>query len=71
MKDTIMNQEKLAKLQAQVRIGGKVTARITSFPFINLIIFPGVLHDCHKRTSQDFAPGYYENEFCYITLAKQ
>ena len=24
MKDTIMNPEKLAKLQAQVRIGGKV-----------------------------------------------
>ncbi len=24
MKETIMNQEKLAKLQAQVRIGGKV-----------------------------------------------
>lgn len=29
MKETIMNQEKLAKLQAQVRIGGKVTAKIT------------------------------------------
>ncbi|XP_065600261.1 transcription factor BTF3 [Cyrtonyx montezumae] len=27
MKETIMNQEKLAKLQAQVRIGGKGTAR--------------------------------------------
>ncbi|KAH0502476.1 Transcription factor BTF3 [Microtus ochrogaster] len=27
MKETIMNQEKLAKLQAQVRIGGKETAR--------------------------------------------
>ncbi|XP_071585780.1 transcription factor BTF3-like [Heliangelus exortis] len=26
MKETIMNQEKLAKLQAQVRIGGKGTA---------------------------------------------
>lgn len=26
MKETIMNQEKLAKLQAQVRIGGKVIA---------------------------------------------
>jgi len=26
MKETIMNQEKLAKLQAQVRIGGKVGA---------------------------------------------
>lgn len=26
MKETIMNQEKLAKLQAQVRIGGKVRA---------------------------------------------
>lgn len=25
MKEAIMNQEKLAKLQAQVRIGGKVT----------------------------------------------
>lgn len=30
MKETIMNQEKLAKLQAQVRIGGKVGA--TSLP---------------------------------------
>ncbi|KAG7248712.1 hypothetical protein CRUP_013644, partial [Coryphaenoides rupestris] len=27
MKETIMNQEKLAKLQAQVRIGGKGSAR--------------------------------------------
>ncbi|KAG9488076.1 hypothetical protein GDO78_007728 [Eleutherodactylus coqui] len=27
MKESIMNQEKLAKLQAQVRIGGKGTAR--------------------------------------------
>ncbi|XP_060768524.1 transcription factor BTF3 isoform X1 [Neoarius graeffei] len=27
MKETVMNQEKLAKLQAQVRIGGKGTAR--------------------------------------------
>ncbi|KAK2093983.1 nascent polypeptide-associated complex beta subunit [Saguinus oedipus] len=27
MKETIMNQEKLTKLQAQVRIGGKGTAR--------------------------------------------
>ena len=27
MKETIMNQEKLAKLQAQVRIGGQGTAR--------------------------------------------
>ena len=27
MKETIMNQEKLAKLQAQVHIGGKGTAR--------------------------------------------
>ena len=27
MKEPIMNQEKLAKLQAQVRIGGKGTAR--------------------------------------------
>uniref|UniRef100_A0A3B3Q6Z0 Transcription factor BTF3 n=1 Tax=Paramormyrops kingsleyae TaxID=1676925 RepID=A0A3B3Q6Z0_9TELE len=27
MKETIMNQEKLAKMQAQVRIGGKGTAR--------------------------------------------
>lgn len=25
MKESIMNQEKLAKLQAQVRIGGKVS----------------------------------------------
>ncbi|XP_012519943.1 PREDICTED: transcription factor BTF3 [Propithecus coquereli] len=29
MKETIMNQEKLAKLQAQVRIGGKCTFRRT------------------------------------------
>lgn len=29
-----MNQEKLAKLQAQVRIGGKVIAvKMTTFPF--------------------------------------
>jgi len=28
MKETTMNQEKLAKLQAQVRIGGKVRANI-------------------------------------------
>lgn len=40
MKETIMNQEKLAKLQAQVRIGGKViTARITSFPLFILYFF--------------------------------
>lgn len=32
MKETVMNQERLAKLQAQVRIGGKViTAGITYF----------------------------------------
>ncbi len=29
MKEAIMNQEKLAKLQAQVRIGGKVIDKIT------------------------------------------
>lgn len=28
MKEAIMNQEKLAKLQAQVRIGGKVSTKI-------------------------------------------
>lgn len=28
MKETIMNQEKLAKLQAQVRIGGKVNVSL-------------------------------------------
>lgn len=27
MKESIMNQEKLAKLQAQVRIGGKVSGK--------------------------------------------
>lgn len=31
MKETIMNQEKLAKLQAQVRIGGKVSVNSVSF----------------------------------------
>lgn len=39
MKETIMNQEKLAKLQAQVRIGGKVG--IVSRPF---------LQDCVSRS---------------------
>lgn len=30
MKESIMNQEKLAKLQEQVRIGGKVSCRTCS-----------------------------------------
>lgn len=36
MKETIMNQEKLAKLQAQVRIGGKVITTRISFPLLIL-----------------------------------
>lgn len=35
MRETIMNQEKLAKLQAQVRIGGKV--RIWCFARVNVV----------------------------------
>jgi len=30
MKESIMNQEKLAKLQAQVRIGGKVSDQVNA-----------------------------------------
>lgn len=36
MKETIMNQEKLAKLQAQVRIGGKVSFRVFFFFVVSL-----------------------------------
>lgn len=57
MKETVMNQEKLAKLQAQVRIGGKViTAGITFFHcsfykfFFVLYYF---ISNCHVS-----APGY-------------
>lgn len=41
MKETIMNQEKLAKLQAQVRIGGKVS---WVFFFFLVLLFSFPLH---------------------------
>lgn len=37
MKETIMNQEKLAKLQAQVRIGGKVRYFTFSISALNML----------------------------------
>ena len=40
MKETIMNQEKLAKLQAQVRIGGKVSfTSVGGFGFWSFFFF--------------------------------
>ena len=42
MKETIMNQEKLAKLQAQVRIGGKVSFNSFLGFFLLLLKFPGL-----------------------------
>lgn len=46
MKDTIMNQEKLAKLQAQVRIGGKVIKLHNSIitRYMKLSVFLKVLN---------------------------
>jgi len=51
MKETIMNQEKLAKLQAQVRIGGKVRTdikrNIKTFMYVYLSIRPNKSSSLH------------------------
>lgn len=42
MRETIMNQEKLAKLQAQVRIGGKVRVKVACF---RCFLWVNVIHN--------------------------
>ena len=49
MKEAIMNQEKLAKLQAQVRIGGKVNDKMQCH--VDTFCVSGALISAVSRTS--------------------